>query len=36
MNRYPRWDIVSMNMGFLASLPSTARMAAMWLFNTSG
>jgi len=36
MNRYPRRDIVSMNMGFLASSPSTARMAAMWLFKTSG
>ncbi len=36
MNRYPRRDRVSMKMGFLASSPSTARMAAMWLFNTSG
>jgi hypothetical protein len=36
MNRYPRRDIVSMKTGFLASSPSTARIAAMWLFNTSG
>src|SRR6266852_5467968 len=36
MNRYPRRDSVSMKMGFLASSPRTARMAAMWLFNTSG
>ncbi len=36
MNRYPRRDSVSMKMGFLASSPSTDRMVAMWLFNTSG
>jgi hypothetical protein len=36
MNQYPRRASVSMKMGFLASSPRTARMAAMWLFNTSG
>jgi hypothetical protein len=36
MNRYPRRDSVSMKLGFLASSPRTARMVAMWLFNTSG
>jgi hypothetical protein len=29
MNRYPRLDSVSMKMGFRASSPRTARMAAM-------